>query len=62
MTPAKNLRDIEDGLGAYGPQPGPAPAEPHEQRTFLARIVQFLNTLTGEYQGRSLADVDRCGR
>ncbi len=31
-------------------------------RDDLARIVQFLNTLTGEYQGRSLADVDRGGR
>jgi hypothetical protein len=25
-------------------------------------IVQFLNTLTGEYQGRSLADADRTGQ
>jgi cytochrome c peroxidase len=28
----------------------------------LALIVQFLNTLTGEYQGRSLADADRGAR
>jgi cytochrome c peroxidase len=27
----------------------------------IDRIVQFLNTLTGEYQGRSLADADRTG-
>ena len=55
MTAAKDLREAEDGSWAYAPQPKPAPSEPHEQRTLLARIGQLETALAaGERREHAL--------
>ena len=55
MTAAKDLREAEDSSWACAPQPEPAPAEPHEQRTLLARIGQLETALAaGERREHAL--------
>ena len=59
MTAAKDLREAEDDFRAYAPQPGPAPSEPHGQRTLLARIGQLETALAaGERREHALQSLE----